>query len=286
MGVRNRKMGVWFLILGLRALKLNNRREPHRHAAARAAVIAVIASVAIATAARPADQTGAAPAKASRFEVASIRMIPDKDVVPLSGSPISPAGAGIFTMREITLAQAIGWAFRLNPDRLSGGPDWLNRQYYEISAKPEGDAGLSYEQIQPLLEQLLQERFHLTYHHETQNRKGYALEVARGGPKLTPTKGGTPYGYIMGSRIQMPNVSLQGLASTLGHVLGQPVTDQTGLKGNYDVELNYAAMNATDSSQPSIFTAVEEQLGLKLVSQKVPVEMFVIDHVDKEPTEN
>jgi uncharacterized protein (TIGR03435 family) len=225
-------------------------------------------------------------ASPARFEVASIRLIPEKDIVPLSGSPISPPGTGQFTMHEVTLAFAIAWAFRVDQNRISGGPDWLNAQCYDISAKPEGDVGLSYEQIQPLMQQLLQERFHLIYHHEMQNRKGYALVIAKGGPKLAPTKGGTPYGYIMGNRIQMPNESAQGLASTLGYVLGQPVADQTGLKGNYDIKLNYAPMNGAESSLPSISTAVEEQLGLKLVSQIVPVEIFVIDHVDREPTEN
>lgn len=250
-------------------------------------VMAMLASVAIEGTAQTPDRTEKASTKAARFEVASIRMIPEKDLVMLTGSPISPPGAQIFTMREVTLATAIAFAFGLDQDGLSGGPDWLDHQYYEISAKPEGDVSLSYEQIQPLMQQLLQDRFHLAYHRETQSRKGYALVIAKGGPKLTPTKGGTPYGYIMGSRIFQPNESVQGLASTLGHVLGQPVMDQTGLKGNYDFDFSYAPMNATDSSLPSIFTALDEQLGLKLVkSQKVPVEVLVIDHVDKEPTAN
>jgi len=282
--LRNGTMKIWSLISGLPALKLN---EPHRHAVARAAAIAVIASVALSTLAHSQDQTNATPAKAAaRFEVASIRMIQDKDVVPLSDSPISPPGTGIFTMREVTLALAIAWSFGLDQDRLSGGPDWLDHQCYAISAKAEGDVALSYEQIRPLMQQLLQERFHLTYHRETQDRKGYALVLAKGGPKLTPAKDGASYGYIFSDRIQMPNISLQGLASTVGSVLRQPVIDQTGVKGNYEIKLQYAPMDATDSSLPSIFTALDEQLGLKLVSQKVQVEIFVIDHVDKTPTEN
>lgn len=72
----------------------------------------------------------------------------------------------------------------------------------------------------------------------------------------------------------------------LAHVMAKPVADQTGLRGTYDIRLNYAPMDGTDSSLPSIYTALEEQLGLKLEKQTVPVEIFVIDHVDKEPTEN
>jgi uncharacterized protein (TIGR03435 family) len=72
----------------------------------------------------------------------------------------------------------------------------------------------------------------------------------------------------------------------LTHALGKTVVDETGLNGNYDMKLKYAEMDAADSGLPSIFTAVEEQLGLKLVSQMVTVETFVIDHVDRVPTEN
>jgi uncharacterized protein (TIGR03435 family) len=226
------------------------------------------------------------PPKTPRFEVASIRMIPEKDVVPLAGSPLSPSGAGLFTMREVTLGFAIAWAFGIDSDRLSGGPDWLNMQYYEISAKPEGDAGLSYAQLRPLMQQLIQERFHLAYHRETQQRKGYALITARGGPKLTPSKSGADFGYIFEDRIRARNRSMKNLAQMLQSPIGQPVVDQTGLKGNFDFDLNYAPMDGSDSTLPSVFTALEEQLGLKLVSQTVPVEMFVIDHVERVPTEN
>jgi uncharacterized protein (TIGR03435 family) len=232
--------------------------------------------------------------KPLHFEVASIRMIPGDKVVPLQGSPISPSGAGVFTMREVTLEFAIEWAFKLQAIQLAGRPDWLNTQFYEISAKPEGDAGLTYDQLRPLVQELIQERFHLRYHRETQERKGYALVVAKEGSKLTPTKGAAGSSYIMNDRIRMSNVPTKGLASTLIYVLGEPVVDQTGLTGNYDIQLDFAPMDGSEAALlngvkpelPSIFTAVEEQLGLKLVKQDVPLEMFVIDHVDREPTDN
>ncbi len=227
-----------------------------------------------------------AAAKVPRFEVASIRMIQEKDVVPLSGSPISPSGAGLFTMREVTLEQAIAWAFGIDQNRLSGGPDWLNTQYYEISAKPEGDAGLSYAQVKPLLQQLLLERFHLAYHRETKDVKGYALVVAKGGAKLKVSKEQAGFGYILNGRILAQNRNAAALASMLALPLGQPVVDETGLKENFDFDLNFAPMDGSDLPLPSIFAAVEEQLGLKLVSQMVPVEVLVVDHVDRVPTEN
>lgn len=231
-------------------------------------------------------ETQAAAAKPAKFEVASIRMIRDKDVVPLMGSPFSPPGAGLFTMHEVSLAIAIEWAFQLHTNQLSGAPDWLDQQCYEISAKPEGDVGLSYDQLRPLVQRLLQDRFHLKYHRETKNTKGYALTIAKGGPRLIPAKGGADHGYLFSGQIDETNRSVGTLAAMIGFVLHQPVVDETGLKGNYDIKLKYAPMDSADSDLPSIFTAVEEQLGLKLQKQSVPVDMFVIDHIDKVPTEN
>ncbi len=258
------------------------------------ALLIAVASVPGGMTQEPGGAASAAPktdasaaAKQARFEVASIRLVPEKDLVTLKPgeSSLSPSGAGLFTMHQVTLRYAIGFAFDVHFDRIAGGPEWISNQYYDISAKPEGDVGLSYKQLEPLLQQLLKERFHLAYHHVTQSRKGYALVVARGGPKVKPTKGGE-WGFITTEGIQIPNISMQALALTVGHVIDQPVADQTGLQGNYDIRINYAPMDGSDSMYPSIFTAIEEQLGLKLEKATVPVEMFVIDHVDRVPTEN
>jgi len=227
-----------------------------------------------------------ATAKPARFEVASIRMIPADKVVPLAGSPISAPGEGLFRMREVTLPFAIAWAFGVDQNRVTGGPDWLNTQYFEISAKPEGDVGLTYAQVKPLVQQLLEDRFHLAYHREMQNRKGYALVVATGGPKLNASKSQEGYGYILRDGIRVQNRSLADLAGMLQFPLGQPVVDQTNLRGSFDFDLSYAPMDGTDSSLPSLSVALEEQLGLKLVSRQVPVQIFVIDHVDRVPVEN
>jgi uncharacterized protein (TIGR03435 family) len=126
----------------------------------------------------------------------------------------------------------------------------------------------------------------LSYHGETQNRKGYALVVVKGGAKVTASKNQGGFGYIFKDRIRVQKRSMENLAGMLALSIGQPVKDETGLHGDFDFDLTFAPMDGSDSSQPSIFAALEEQLGLKLVSQMVPVEMFVIDHVDREPTEN
>jgi uncharacterized protein (TIGR03435 family) len=248
-------------------------------------VVAVMVSANAFALQTPGPQEGGA-AKAPKFEVASIRMIPAEKVVPIAGSPISPPGAGEFTMHEVTLALAIAWAFGVDQNNVAGGPAWVNSQCYEIAAKPEGDVGLSYAQVRPLLQQLIQERFHLAYHWETEKRKGYALVVAKGGPKLTASKSEGGHGYLLKDRIQAQDRSAAVLASLLELSLGKPVIDETGLKVNFDFDLNFAPMDGTESSLPSIFTALEEQLGLKLEEANVPVKMFMIDHVDRVPTEN
>jgi len=162
----------------------------------------------------------------------------------------------------------------------------MSSTFYEIAGKPEGERGLDYEQVRPLLQQLLEERFHLAYHREIKESKGYELTIAKGGAKLVHTNGSEAHAYILPGRLEAVNQSVNLLAGLLTRELGQPVTDRTGLEGKYDFKLTYATMEQIDSDQPSIFTSLEEQLGLKLEKHPVPVEMFVIDHVDRTPSEN
>ena len=246
-------------------------------------LFAALAFAAVASAAPSQKLTNAFMRDSSRFEVASIRMVPERDAGYTS---ISPSGAGLFTMRNVTLQFVIGWAFDVESDRVSGGPHWIDRQRYDISARPAGDASLSYKQLMPLVQQLLRDRFHLACHRVTKDFKGYDLVVSGKGLKLSPTKGGATYGQLLVNRIDARNVPVSFIASALGRPLGQPVEDKTGLTGNYDFHIRFAPFDKPDSSLPSIFTALE-QLGLKLQKQKnVPEETLVIDHVDRIPTAN
>lgn len=252
--------------------------RPRSYAALAAVAFATLASVAPSQQFTPASLHGK-----TRFEVASIRMVPERDA---GFTSISPAGAGLFTMHNVTLQLAIGWAFNVESDRVLNGPDWIDRQRYDISARPEAGAGLSYEQLRPLMQRLLRDRFHLACHRVTKNFKGYDLVVSGKSPKVTPTKGGATHGYIFVNGIDVKNAPMSYIASILGRPLQQPVEDKTGLKGNYDFHIKFAPFDKPDSPLPSIFTAVE-QLGLKLEKQKdVPEETLVIDHVDRVPTPN
>jgi uncharacterized protein (TIGR03435 family) len=153
---------------------------------------------------------------------------------------------------------------------------------------------LTRENLAARLQAFLAERFKLVTHRETQERKGYALVVAKSGPKMKPAKDGPPVRSAIdpGGSLRARSVEMDTFAQGLGeNVVGQPVVNETGLAGSYEFTLTYAPMMSTlfglpftppptDSNLPSVFTALEEQLGLKLEPRTVPVEIVVIDHVE------
>ncbi|HYL38447.1 MAG TPA: TIGR03435 family protein [Bryobacteraceae bacterium] len=166
------------------------------------------------------------------------------------------------------------------------------------------------EQTRQKLQALLVDRFHLKVHRESKEQPVYALLVGKNGPKLQPSEdksGSGPRGLRMGrGQLTGSVVSLEMLANALSNQVGRPVLDRTGLKGNFDFKLEWTpdpgqgggpfaglpppppGVNAPpppDPNGPSIFTAIQEQLGLRLESQKGPVDILVIDSVEK-PSEN
>ena len=251
----------------------------------------------------PPQQPAAAPQAATMstpqqsFEVASVRLNPSTECCT-TWTKIYPANR--FTASRISLEFLTCIAYEGISNRdISGEPSWFDSQLYDITAKVEGDAGLTREQMQPLLQNLLKDRFHLVAHREQKLVSGYALVVAKGGLKLHPdafqpskkvdsadTKEEQPHGQILPNELRGWKMNIAGLAGLLESPAGGPVIDKTGITGDYDIKLSYATARFTDSNLPDIFTAVQEQLGLKLVPQKVPVDFLVIDHVNKIPTKN
>jgi uncharacterized protein (TIGR03435 family) len=194
---------------------------------------------------------------------------------------VIPKGRCIF--RNATLIGIIAEAYDIPPRRIdeliSGGPGWIRTERYNIEAKAEHDFASTGE-LKLMTQSLLSERFKLTLHEITLESAGYALVVGKNGPKLrasddglgVPGTGGGP-GVITGHAVSMAR-----LANTLANRLRQPVVDNTGINGSYDFKLTFGA---NDQSGPSIFTALQEEMGLKLESQKVPQRGLVIDHVEK-----
>ena len=227
------------------------------------------------------------PSPQPEFEAVSIHMVdPHPAPLPPGASPISPFPTNRFFAHNVNLRLIIAVAFGAD-ERYIEGPEWLDSSNYSIDAKVEGDQMLTYDQIKPLVQNLLAQRFGLKVHHESKLSAGFELVIAKGGPKLQPAKGdGKPWGQILPNRIDSWNYSTGELASMLSRPAGQPVVDRTGLTGIYDFTLSYAPANDPNSSLPDFFTALREQLGLKLQPQKVPVDFLVIDHADRVPTEN
>lgn len=226
-------------------------------------------------------QAPAAPTPS--FDVASVRQVPEGQRL----TSLSPSGDKRFRAENASMKLLIEMAFGTNDYQISGkNLDWLNSKFYDVEAAPEGDVPLSYEQLRLPLQQLLAQRFHLTFHREWKDMQGYALVVAKGGSKLTAAKDISTTGYILPDGLRSPSISMRTFAAMLAHPLGQPVMNKTDIAGNYDINLHYTPDGSTDSPYPSIFTAVQEQLGLKLEPQKVPVEMLVLDHLEQTPTPN
>lgn len=194
--------------------------------------------------------------------------------------------------------------------RLEGGPGWIDSERYRIVAKPEGPA--SQEMMDgPMLQSLLEDRFHLKIHRETREVAVYALTVAKNGLKIPradgsscaprgglsslppPARGQKPWcGQLRGQRnaqrvtIDLPGATMAQFAQALGW-LERPVTDRTGVSGTFDFHVEFApegAGAADDVEAPSVFTALG-QLGLKLEEAKGPREFVVIDHIER-PSEN
>jgi len=215
---------------------------------------------------------------------------------------------GVFSATGIPVRVLIMQAFDLRDFQISGGPGWMTSERWDIQAKAEGVPTPAPPTVfRPMLQSLLEERFQLKYHKETKEMPAYVLTAAKGGHKMKASEtaaGGPPQRMFRMGRGQMnlQGTDMAGLAQALGQQLGRPVTDKTGITGNFEVELRWTpepgqgggpfggppppeAIGNSDSNGPSLFTAVQEQLGLKLESQKGQVEILVIDSLSK-PTEN
>jgi uncharacterized protein (TIGR03435 family) len=199
-----------------------------------------------------------------------------------------------FSATNITLLALMQWAYGMPEKQILDGPPWLASTRFDIQAKADnGDQikSLSSEQVSELkrrmVQALLAERFHLKLHEETRTLPAYDLVLAKGGSKLQPTRSndksiGTGRTHFNGEGLTMTLI-----AEELSQITGRVVVDKTGLTGRYDLKLQWAPDDApaTDNSAPSLFTAIQEQLGLKLEPAKEAAPVLVIDHVDP-PTPN
>jgi uncharacterized protein (TIGR03435 family) len=220
------------------------------------------------------------------FEVASIK--PHAGMAMRIGTLIS---GNRMTFMAMSMENLISYAYELKGYQISGAPDWAKTERWDIAAKAEGDGVLGKDQAKQMTQTLLVERCGLKFHREQRELPVYLLMPAKGGPKLKESppdaKGMLRMSGNQTVRITTTKGSMKQLADQLSGNIDRPVLDQTGLTGGYDYKLEWKPDGAAaeDSSAPSIFAAVQEQLGLKLEPKKAPVEMLVVDQAVK-PSEN
>jgi bla regulator protein blaR1 len=285
-----------------------------------AVALPVIFGLLTAMPSRAQSQASNTAASAPAYEVASIK--PDKSGDP--GFKIMNTANGLTA--TTTLRMLIRVAYGVEDHQISGAPNWVSSDKYEIEARMDSPTADSLRKLSEdegglvrgrMLQALLADRFKLSLYREAKELPVYSLVIAKNGPKLQEAKPGEPDGdgikgpdgrpAVGGHFFRMGRGQLNGhslgmadVVRLLSQQLGRTVVDKTGLTGNYDFTLQWtpdesqgpmfkgaeggqapASAPPPDSSGPSIFTALQEQLGLKLESQKGPVEILVIDHVEK-----
>ena len=193
-------------------------------------------------------------------------------------------------MRNTTLKNLVMTAYGLNEYEIAGGPTWMDSAKFNIDAKLP--AGAPQGQVPLMVQTMLADRFKLESHRETRTLREYALVVAKGGPKFGKPSESDHKGVATSqsdNQITGWARPMSDLAKMLIGVVGAPVIDQTGLKGNYDFDLKFApppgVSREGDDALPDVFAILQEQLGLKLEAITGPAEVLVIDQAEK-PTEN
>lgn len=239
---------------------------------------------------QPAENSAAALPK---FEVVSIRPVkyPGKENCP-NGSNMMPSG-DTFQIHCLPLDMIIKLTYGvITDDLITGEPDWVKSDFFDIDAKIDPADAPAFSKFKLhefglMLQPVLQDRFQLRTHYEPRERTVFALVVAGGGPRLKPSapdpsgKNAPLLKMAKWGEIECRNCAMSGLPMLLSQLVGGTVIDQTGLKGTYDFTLSFNPDPAkADDTRPSIFTALQEQLGLKFVPKKETVNVLVVDHVE------
>ena len=239
------------------------------------------------------------PASAKpEFAVATIK--PSRPDAPRGGYGIR--GPDV-TTTNVTVSWMIKLAYNVHANQISGGPAWLDSERYDTVGRSDTPGEPSRDQMKLMIQKLLVDRFQLRFHTEKRELPVYAMVVAKGGPKLSVSAGdpsafpGIGFGREPGViSLSGRNTGLNGVANGLqSNILDKPVVDQTGLTGRYDFQLRFtpdvnqlanfggleSANTADPNPPPDIFTAFEQQLGLKLQATKALVNVMVIDRIER-----
>jgi uncharacterized protein (TIGR03435 family) len=230
------------------------------------------------------------------FEVATIKPVqPDAK----AGRFITMQGMDRFVAKNYTLKLLIAAAYNLSPKTISGGPDWADSDHYDIVALTPGDTRPAQPEQMAMLRALLTERFKLNFHRQEKEFSIYVLEVSKGGPKLKESTAQASDPAQLISTVYPQHMHLPARNATMGDfaallqraLLDRPVVDKTGLTGRYDFDLDWAPDETqfggevpaapADAQEPPFFTAIEQQLGLRIEATRGMVPALVIDGVER-----
>ena len=245
----------------------------------------------------PAPRMMAADA-APTFEVAAIKLSdPNQRRLFSIGNGTEVAAVGV------TVNDLIVFAYGVHARQISGAPAWVESDKFDIRGKPEGGGRPNPAQFKTMLQKLLADRFQLAFHRDKKRLTVYALTVGKNGPKLTRSEATSPIPNLPFRPGNLPasNATMEEFAGVMQAHLDRPVVDQTGLQGRFDFQLQWTPDETQSDSlrgpgpapkppelvetQPDLFTAIQQQLGLKLESTRVQTDVLVIDKVEK-PSEN
>jgi uncharacterized protein (TIGR03435 family) len=268
----------------------------HSRAIRRCILVLIACSTVVgAASAQTASERPDSGAKVPEFEVAVIKP-------HLSGDRNSSMGGppGRFEAKNVSVKMLVEDAFNLPSDQITGGPSWIDSQRFDVSAKipdaqwdqikNEGYAG-QHDAMRPMLQSLLKDRFLLSVTHQPKELVVYALTVARGGSKLhaagSPAPPPPPEGVGFMMAMTQKNAPLTELANFLAGHFGRTVVDRTDLTGKFDISfyVGIPADRSPEEADSAIFRALEDQLGLKLVSRKEEVDTIVIENL-QQPSAN
>jgi uncharacterized protein (TIGR03435 family) len=218
-------------------------------------------------------------AQAPAFEAATIKPSVDRP-----GHSGSHSRTGMIVLTGQTLKGLICNAYQVKDFQVSGGPKWIDGDRFDVNANTEGAA--EGPQLRAMLQTLLADRFQLVIHHEQKIAPAYALVLAKSGLKIKPVEGAGGTGSNGGKgQLTVTGMTMSKFAELLSRELKSPVADLTETPGAYDFKLEWSIDGDANDDQSALFAALQSQLGVKLESRKLPLDLIVVDKAEK-PSEN
>jgi uncharacterized protein (TIGR03435 family) len=238
-----------------------------------------------------------------QFEVATLKLsAPIQPGVPLN---ITLGGTrnGTVTLTNTNLSECIQFAYRITTDAQIAGPDWIKSRDVRFDIVGKAPPNTPQDELRLMTQNLLADRLKLAIHYEQRQLPFLALVVAKNGPKLSPAKAGAEVATQIPGRIFHPYMPMAILATALSRFERQTVIDMTGLTGAFSVDLQWTPDSVrarasqdgsaplvngqpVDVNGPSLYTAIQEQLGLRLESRKGPLDVLMVDHAERVPADN